>query len=98
MIQAVLCQRPEVANSLSGVALLGTMLGSDFAASSCQQKLPRSLPLLWAHGVQDPVLPYQPGSSMGVKALGAGLCAQCQQLCITACRIAWVVDMLDSLK
>jgi poly(3-hydroxybutyrate) depolymerase len=73
--QTLLCQRPDVANSLSAVALLGTMLGSDFAASSCQQKLPRSLPLLWAHGVQDPVLPFEAGSSsMGVKATGAGAC------------------------
>lgn len=70
--QTLLCQRPDVANSLSAVALLGTMLGSDFVAASCQQKLPRSLPLLWAHGVQDPVLPFEAGSSsMGVKATGA---------------------------
>lgn len=72
MIQTLLCQRPDIVNSLSGVALLGTMLGSNFAASSCQQKLPRSLPLMWAHGVEDPVLPFAPGSNMGVKALGAG--------------------------
>jgi poly(3-hydroxybutyrate) depolymerase len=75
LAQAMLCQRPSIADSLSGVALLGTMLGSDFAASSCGRRLPRRLPLLWVHGVKDPVLPYGPGgSSMGVKALGAGAC------------------------
>ena len=72
MIQTLLCQQPDIANSLAGVALIGTMLGTDFAASSCQQKLPRSLPLLWLHGVQDPVLPFEPGSCMRVNALGAG--------------------------
>lgn len=73
LVQALLCQQPSIANSLTGVALIGTMLGTNFASSSCQQKLPRALPLMWIHGQQDPVLPYGPGGrSMGVAALGAG--------------------------
>jgi poly(3-hydroxybutyrate) depolymerase len=73
MIQTLLCTKPEVANSLSAVALVGTMLGSDFAAGSCRQKLPKSLPLVWLHGVKDPVLPFAAGGqSLGVKSLGAG--------------------------
>lgn len=77
LIQAMLCQRPEVAAKLSGVALIGTMLVTDFAASSCKQKLPKRLPLMWIHGVKDPVLPFEAGKSMGVSALGAGWCAGC---------------------
>lgn len=72
MIQTLLCKQPDIANHLAGVALIGTMMGSDFASSSCKQNLPRSLPLVWVHGLKDPVLPYSAGSSLGVKALGAG--------------------------
>lgn len=72
MIQTLLCKQPDIANNLAGVALIATMMGTDFASSSCKQKLPRSLPLVWVHGVQDPVLPFKPGSSQGVKALRAG--------------------------
>jgi len=72
MIQTLLCKQPDIANHLAGVALIGTMMGSDFASSSCKQNLPRSLPLVWVHGLKDPVLPYSAGSSLGVRALGAG--------------------------
>lgn len=77
MIQTLLCRRPDIASRLSGVALLGTMLGTEFAASSCKQRLPKALPLVWIHGVKDPVLPYEAGKSLGVSALGAGACAVC---------------------